>query len=128
MKSRDSAIALLLLLCIASTRVDAQTKTDEDTVRALPQAMCNAWAKHDGHEMALLMAEDVDFVTVATYQLNFGHAARASRHQDAHSCTRRRKVARPGDHGDRELRPSILSQAYWQSTMRHLQSVVRQSR
>ena len=70
MKSRHSAIALLLLLCIASTRVDAQTKTDEDTVRALPQDMCNAWANHDGHEMALLMAEDVDFVTVATVYLH----------------------------------------------------------
>jgi uncharacterized protein (TIGR02246 family) len=42
----------------------AQTKTDEDAVRAIPRSMCDAWAKHDGHEMAKFVAEDVDFVTV----------------------------------------------------------------
>jgi uncharacterized protein (TIGR02246 family) len=42
----------------------AQTKADEDALRAIPRSMCDAWAKHDGHEMAKFMAEDVDFVTV----------------------------------------------------------------
>ena len=39
-------------------------KSDEDAVRALPHAFCEAWAKHDGHQLATIMAEDVDFVTV----------------------------------------------------------------
>ena len=48
----------------ASTLVHAQTKNDEEAVRALPRAFCDAWAKHDGHQLASIMAEDVDFVTV----------------------------------------------------------------
>ena len=54
---------LLLLLAVA---LDAQSKTDEEAVRKLPQAFSDAWAKHDGHELAKIMADDVDFVTVAT--------------------------------------------------------------
>jgi uncharacterized protein (TIGR02246 family) len=50
--------------------LNAQTKADEDAVRKLPQAFCDAWAKHDGHELAKIMAEDVDFVTVATVYLH----------------------------------------------------------
>jgi uncharacterized protein (TIGR02246 family) len=42
----------------------AQTKSDEEALRALPHAFCDAWAKHDGHQLATIMAEDVDFVTV----------------------------------------------------------------
>src|SRR5258705_12831599 len=34
--------------------------------RKLPQAFCDAWAKHDGRELAKMMADDVDFVTVRT--------------------------------------------------------------
>ncbi len=42
----------------------AQSKADEDAVRKLPQAFCEAWNKHDGHELAKIMADDVDFITV----------------------------------------------------------------
>jgi uncharacterized protein (TIGR02246 family) len=58
---------LLLLFAVAS---NAQTKTDEEAVGKLPQAFCDAWAKHDGHELAKIMADDVDFVTVATTYLH----------------------------------------------------------
>lgn len=57
----------LLLIAVAfgfGTMARAQTKTDEEVVRALPRAFCDAWAKHDGHQLAAIMAEDVDFVTV----------------------------------------------------------------
>jgi uncharacterized protein (TIGR02246 family) len=47
-----------------------QSKTDEEAVGKLPQEFCDAWAKHDGHALAKLMAEDVDFVTVATTYLH----------------------------------------------------------
>jgi uncharacterized protein (TIGR02246 family) len=57
----------LLFLFVASA--NAQTKADEEAVRKLPQAFCDAWAKHDGHELAKIMADDVDFVTVATTYL-----------------------------------------------------------
>jgi len=59
---------VLLLFLAAAT--NAQSKADEEAVRKLPQAFCNAWAKHDGHELAKIMADDVDFVTVATTYLH----------------------------------------------------------
>jgi len=55
-----------LLLLLLAIRVNAQTKADEEAVRNLPQAFSEAWAKHDGHELGKIMADDVDFVTVAT--------------------------------------------------------------
>src|ERR1700747_2689340 len=54
----------ILLVLTGATLARAQTKSDENAVRALPRAFCAAWAKHDGHELAAIMAEDVDFVTV----------------------------------------------------------------
>jgi uncharacterized protein (TIGR02246 family) len=63
---RNLVPGLLLLLFVTSVSLNAQTKADEEAVRKLPQAFCDAWAKHHGHELAKIMAEDVDFVTVAT--------------------------------------------------------------
>lgn len=36
----------------------------------MPTDFCAAWAKHDGHALAHIMADDVDFVTVATTYLH----------------------------------------------------------
>lgn len=58
-----------LLFFLFAMSANAQTKADEEAVRRLPQAFCEAWAKHDGHELAKIMADDVDFVTVATTYL-----------------------------------------------------------
>jgi uncharacterized protein (TIGR02246 family) len=59
-----------ILLFLFTTGANAQSKADEEAVRKLPQAFCEAWAKHDGHELAKIMADDVDFVTVATTYLH----------------------------------------------------------
>lgn len=66
MKHFFSGVVLLLFAAGAN----AQSKADEEAVRKLPQAFCEAWAKHDGHELAKIMADDVDFVTVATTYLH----------------------------------------------------------
>src|SRR6266702_505579 len=58
------------LLISAVLPAPAQTKADEAAVGKLPQAFCDGWAKHDGHELAKIMADDVDFVTVATAYLH----------------------------------------------------------
>ena len=63
-------IIFFLGFLAASTNTIAQTKADEDAVRNIPQAFCSAWNKHDGHELAKIMADDVDFVTVATTYLH----------------------------------------------------------
>src|SRR5260370_6132323 len=62
-------LSSLLLFLLAAT-LNAQTKADEEAARKLPQAFREAWAKHDGHELAKIMADDVDFVTVATTYLH----------------------------------------------------------
>lgn len=41
-----------------------------DGLRELPQAFVKAWARHNGHELAQMMAEDVDFVTVGATWLH----------------------------------------------------------
>jgi len=63
-------IALPLILFAITSNGFAQSKTDEDAVRRLPQDFSDAWAKHDGHALARMMADDVDFVTVATTYLH----------------------------------------------------------
>ena len=56
---------LLVAGCVAGLpTLNAQNKTDEAAVRAVPQAFAAAWAKHDGHQLAKIMSEDVDFVNV----------------------------------------------------------------
>lgn len=62
------SVAAILIATLVS--LNAETTSDEDAVRKLPQTFCDAWAKHDGHELAKMMAEDVDFVTVATVYLH----------------------------------------------------------
>jgi uncharacterized protein (TIGR02246 family) len=58
------------MLVLTSSSLGAQTNADEEAVRKLPQSFCDAWAKHDGHELAKIMADNVDFVTVATVYLH----------------------------------------------------------
>lgn len=57
----------LCCLCVVFVFIGyahAQNKADEAAVRGVPQAFVAAWAKHDGHELAKLMSENVDFVNV----------------------------------------------------------------
>src|ERR1700728_376907 len=61
-----SVIALLL----ATVSAHAQTKLDKEAVHNLPQAFCAAFSKHDGHQLAQLMADDIDFVTVGATWLH----------------------------------------------------------
>ena len=42
----------------------AQSASDAAAVRQLPHAFAAAWGKHDGHQLAQIMADDVDFVNV----------------------------------------------------------------
>ena len=56
--------ALSMLVLLASNFANAQTKPDEEALRGLPRAFSAAWAEHNGHKLAGIMAEHVDFVTV----------------------------------------------------------------
>src|SRR5688572_5731592 len=57
------ALCCLLMLTLG-TPAEAKTKQDEAAVRGLAKAFSDAFNKHDAHELAKIMAEDVDFVTV----------------------------------------------------------------
>jgi uncharacterized protein (TIGR02246 family) len=62
--------ASLLLVLASASNSFAQSKTDQDAINKLPQEFCDAFNNHDGHALAKIMAEDVDFVTVATTYLH----------------------------------------------------------
>jgi uncharacterized protein (TIGR02246 family) len=64
---KNLARGLALWLFIASSTLNARAQTDDEAVRKLPQMFCDAWAKHDGHQLATIMAEDVDFMTVGAH-------------------------------------------------------------
>lgn len=53
-----------LLFSVQGASAQNKVKADEAAVRHLPQAFAAAWAKHDGHQLAAMMADDVDFVNV----------------------------------------------------------------
>jgi hypothetical protein len=67
---RSVVAALVLLLSMTSSNVNAQTNTNEVALRKLLQAHCDVWNKHDAHALAELLADDGDFVTVATVYLH----------------------------------------------------------
>lgn len=58
---------LLLLICAtgawAAVPADSQ-RGKTDAVESLVKAFCDAWNRHDGHALAAIMAQDVDFVNV----------------------------------------------------------------
>jgi uncharacterized protein (TIGR02246 family) len=68
--TRNLVSPFVWVFALTSVSLHAQSKVDEEAVRKLPQSFCDAWAKHDGPELAKIMADDVDFVTVATVYLH----------------------------------------------------------
>jgi uncharacterized protein (TIGR02246 family) len=70
MRLKTFAVAALALSFGARSTALAQAKSDEAAVRNVPQAFCDAWNRHDGHALAQVMADDVDFVTVGAMWLH----------------------------------------------------------
>jgi len=64
------ATAAIALSFAAISAAQAQSKADEEAVHNLPQAFAAAFNEHDGHELAQIMADDVDFVTVGAMWLH----------------------------------------------------------
>jgi uncharacterized protein (TIGR02246 family) len=56
--------SLLLLLFFGPGIASGQNPADEAAVRKIPQSFAMSWNEHDGHELAKIMAPDVDFVNV----------------------------------------------------------------
>ena len=56
------AIVCVMNACAAQPSESQRAQTD--AVESLVKVFCDAWNKHDGHALAAIMAEDVDFVNV----------------------------------------------------------------
>jgi uncharacterized protein (TIGR02246 family) len=56
--------SLLLSLFVIPMSASAQNQADEAAVRSLPKLFAAAWNEHNGHALARIMAEEVDFVNV----------------------------------------------------------------
>lgn len=61
---------LVLFGCFSFASLFAQTSADQDALRDLPQKFQSAWSMHDGHALAEVMADDVDFITVGAAWLH----------------------------------------------------------
>ena len=96
----------VLALFVTCLNLNAQSKADEEAVRKLPQAHCNAWNKHDAHELAKLVAVDGDFVTVATVYLH-GRADCEKFHARPLNGRFRNSIFTPLETAVRFLRPDI---------------------
>jgi len=67
---KNRVTTLVVWMALAGLFLNAQTKSDQDVLRKLPQKHCDAWNNRNAHDLAMLMAVDVDFVTVATVYLH----------------------------------------------------------
>ena len=61
--------AMALAISCAAVALSASPRSDREAVLALPRLFCEAWEKHDGHALASIMADDVEFVTVGATML-----------------------------------------------------------
>jgi uncharacterized protein (TIGR02246 family) len=59
-----------MALYLVTVAAHAQSESDKQKVEDLPHALCAAFTKHDGHQLAQLMADDVDFVVVGATWLH----------------------------------------------------------
>jgi len=64
LNGRAVILSACLVLFAHITTAHAQTKQDEESLRRLPGAFSDAFNNHNGHQLAAIMAENVDFVTV----------------------------------------------------------------
>lgn len=97
---------LVVVVLASHPAAHAQNKSDEAAVRNVPQAWSAAWAKHDGHQLAKLMADDVDFVTVGDDWLR-GRANFELYHTRLLSGRQKESTFTPTDVAVRFLRPDL---------------------
>jgi uncharacterized protein (TIGR02246 family) len=106
-----STRSVAILFAVASSFLFAgaahpQSRSDEAAVRQIPQAFAAAWAKHDGQQLAKIMAPDVDFVDVAGDWLQ-GRSDFALYHSRLLSTRFRDSTLTPLETSVRFLRPGL---------------------
>ena len=110
MKSKLIRLAGMVVVCASISAwhcaARAQSQADEAAVRNIPKAFAAAWAKHDGEQLARIMAEDVDFVDVAGDWLR-GRADFALYHSRLLSVRFKEATITPLEISVRFLRPDL---------------------
>jgi len=97
---------LFLVLAIFECTAHPQTKTDEAAVHNVPQAFAVAWGTHDGHQLAKVMSDDVDFVNIGGDWLH-GRADFELYHSRLLSGRFKESAITPLDIAVRFLRPDL---------------------
>jgi uncharacterized protein (TIGR02246 family) len=102
-----AATSLILAASLFSGHtIQAQSKADEAAVHNIPQAFADAWAKHDGHQLAKTMSEQVDFINIGGDWLQ-GKAAFELYHTRLLSGRFKESTLTPLDIVVRFLRPDL---------------------
>jgi uncharacterized protein (TIGR02246 family) len=97
---------LIVMMLFAPRAVHAQTRADEEAVDKVPQAFAAAWGKHNGHQLALTMASDVDFVNVGGDWIH-GRADFELYHTRLLAGRFKESILTPVDSSVRFLRPDL---------------------
>jgi|HubBroStandDraft_1064217.scaffolds.fasta_scaffold10565_3 uncharacterized protein (TIGR02246 family) len=105
---KQSLPVVLVALLIVPCAGHAQNKSDEAAVHNIPQAFVAAWAEHDGHQLAKIMSEDVDFVNVGGDWLR-GRIDFELYHTRLLSGRFKESVLTPIDSAVRFLRPDLAA-------------------
>src|SRR2546430_1637082 len=98
-------VMFLVALVIFPLTTVAQS-TEDTGLRDLPKQFVVAWTKHDVHELAKMMADDIDFVNVRAFWLH-GKADFEKYH--ARLLTGRFKQSSPLQTEVRLLRPDLAA-------------------
>jgi len=112
---KSLVLIFIAIFVAAPLPLGAQTKSDEEAVRKLPQAFRDAWNNHDGHELAKIMADDVDFVTVGATWIH-GRPDFEKYHTRLLSGRFKQSTITPLQTAVRFLRPEIAI-AHWSWTI-----------
>jgi uncharacterized protein (TIGR02246 family) len=99
-------LCCLVVIFVLIAYADAQTNSDEAAVRHVPQAFADAWATHDGHQLGMIMSNDVDFVNVGGDWLH-GRADFETYHSRLLSGRFKESNLMPRDTVVRFLRPDL---------------------
>jgi uncharacterized protein (TIGR02246 family) len=97
---------LLVTLLISGCSAQAPNKVDDAAVHNVPQAFAAAWATHDGHQLAKLTSENVDFVNIGGDWLH-GRADFELYHTRLLSDRFKESTLTPLDTAIRFLRPDL---------------------
>jgi uncharacterized protein (TIGR02246 family) len=99
-----------VLICVSLAFAfisDAEAAGEDPVLRDLPQRFCEAWNHHDGHALAQITSDDVDFVNVGAAWFH-GRADFEKYHTRLLSGRFAQTMATPLETNVRVIRPDLV--------------------